>query len=176
MSRLAELIRDVPDFPEPGVVFRDITPLIGSAGGLAAAVDALLEISPADVDAVFGIEARGFIFAAPVALALGVGLVPVRKPAKLPRETVSVRYDLEYGTETLAIHADAIPRGARVLIVDDVLATGGTLSAAAELVDRVGAELVAVSVLIELDYLGGRQRLAGAGIRQVRSALTLQAS
>ncbi|HEY5848218.1 MAG TPA: adenine phosphoribosyltransferase, partial [Microlunatus sp.] len=105
MSRLAELIRDVPDFPEPGVVFRDITPLIGSAGGLAAAVDALLEISPADVDAVFGIEARGFIFAAPVALALGVGLVPVRKPAKLPRETVSVRYDLEYGTETLAIHA-----------------------------------------------------------------------
>ncbi|HEY5848537.1 MAG TPA: adenine phosphoribosyltransferase, partial [Microlunatus sp.] len=118
----------------------------------------------------------GFIFAAPVALALGVGLVPVRKPAKLPRETVSVRYDLEYGTETLAIHADAIPRGARVLIVDDVLATGGTLSAAAELVDRVGAELVAVSVLIELDYLGGRQRLAGAGIRQVRSALTLQAS
>ncbi len=177
MHPVAELIRDVPDFPEPGVMFRDITPLIGSPGGLAAGVEALLEISPRDVDAVLGIEARGFIFAAPVALALGAGLVPVRKPAKLPRETVSVTYDLEYGIETLAVHADAVPAGARVLIVDDVLATGGTVVATAGLVERLGAELVGVSVLIELDYLSGRQRLAEAGVDQLlRSVLTLQAT
>lgn len=173
MRRIAELITDVPDFPEPGVMFRDITPLIGSPGGLAAGVEALLQVSPAEVDHVFGIEARGFIFAAPVALALGAGLVPVRKPAKLPRETVSVTYDLEYGTETLAVHADAVPPGGRVLIVDDVLATGGTAVAAAELVKRLGAELLGISVLIELDYLSGRQRLAEAGVDQVNSVLTL---
>jgi adenine phosphoribosyltransferase len=161
MRRIAELITDVPDFPEPGVVFRDITPLIGSPEGLAAAVDALVEISPPEVDVVLGIEARGFIFAAPVALA---------------RETVSVTYDLEYGTETLALHADAVPAGSRVLIVDDVLATGGTALATAELVQRLGAELAGVSVLVELDYLGGRERLASAGIGGVRSVLTLSST
>jgi adenine phosphoribosyltransferase len=176
MRRIAELITDVPDFPEPGVVFRDITPLIGSPEGLAAAVDALVEISPPEVDVVLGIEARGFIFAAPVALALKAGLAPVRKPAKLPRETVSVTYDLEYGTETLALHADAVPAGSRVLIVDDVLATGGTALATAELVQRLGAELAGVSVLVELDYLGGRERLASAGIGGVRSVLTLSST
>lgn len=175
MRPIAELIRDVPDFPVPGVVFRDITPLIGTPGGLAAGVEALLEICPTEVDTVLGIEARGFIFAAPVALALGAGLVPVRKPAKLPRETVSVTYELEYGTETLAVHADAVPAGARVLIVDDVLATGGTAVATAGLVERLGAKLVGVSVLIELDYLSGRRRLAEAGIDQVFSALALRA-
>lgn len=176
MRRIAELITEVPDFPQPGVMFRDITPLIGTPGGLAAAVEALLEISPSAVDHVLGIEARGFLFAAPVALALGAGLVPVRKPSKLPRKTISVTYDLEYGTETLAVHADAVPAGGRVLIVDDVLATGGTAVAAAELVQRLGAELVGVSVLVELDYLGGRRRLAEAGIDQVHSVLTLPAS
>ena len=130
----ARLIENVPDFPEPGIAFRDITPLIGSPSGLAESVRALVEISPAEVDLVVGMEARGFIFAAPVALALGAGFVPVRKPGKLPRETITADYDLEYGTETLAVHADAIPTGARVLIVDDVLATGGTVVAAAELV------------------------------------------
>jgi adenine phosphoribosyltransferase len=176
MVSIAELIRDVPDFPEPGVVFRDITPLIGSPAGFAAGVDALLKISPTDIDLVLGIEARGFLFASPVALALGAGLVPVRKPAKLPRETVSISYDLEYGAETLAIHADAIPVGARVLIVDDVLATGGTALAAGGLVEQLGAELVGISILIELDYLTGRQRLTEAGIDRVHSVLTLSAA
>jgi adenine phosphoribosyltransferase len=176
MRRIAELITDVPDFPEPGVTFRDITPLIGDSDGLAAGVEALLQVSPTDVDYVLGIEARGFIFAAPVALALRAGLVPVRKPAKLPRRTVSITYGLEYGTETLAVHVDAVPPGARVLIVDDVLATGGTAIAAAELVRRLDAQLLGVSVLIELDYLAGRQRLREAGIDPVTSVLTLSAS
>ena len=169
----AELIEDVPDFPEPGITFRDITPLLGSPQGLAASVAALVEISPTEVDLVVGLEARGFIFAAPVALALGAGFVPVRKPGKLPRATINARYELEYGTETLAVHADAVPAGARVLIVDDVLATGGTALAAAELVRRLGGELVGIILLVELTYLPGRRRLREAGIQGVRAALTL---
>lgn len=171
--RFADLVTDVPDFPEPGITFRDITPLIGTPDGLAAAVDALVQISPTGVDLVVGIEARGFIFAPPVALALGAGFVPVRKPGKLPRETITADYELEYGTETLAVHADAIPSGARVLIVDDVIATGGTVVAAADLVRRLGGELAGVSLLIELAYLPGRQRLAEAGITDVDAVLRL---
>jgi adenine phosphoribosyltransferase len=173
---LAGLIREVPDYPQPGVVFRDITPLLASPDGFAAAVDALVALSPAQVDVVIGIEARGFLFGAPVALALGAGFVPIRKPAKLPREVVTVTYELEYGTETLALHTDAFAAGSRVLVVDDVLATGGTVVAAAELVARLGGELVGVTLVSELTYLGGRERLAAAGIGPVASVVTFDAS
>lgn len=173
---LAGLIREVPDYPQPGVVFRDITPLLASPDGFAAAIEALVDLSPREVDVVVGIEARGFLFGAPVALALGAGFVPIRKPAKLPRDVVSVTYELEYGTETLALHTDAFTAGARVLVVDDVLATGGTVVAAAELVNRLGGDLVGVSLLSELTYLGGRDRLTEAGISPVASLLTFDAS
>ena len=174
MTAIADLIPPVADFPEPGVMFRDITPLIGSASGFAAAVQQLAEMSPRDIDVVVAMEARGFIFGAPVALALGAGFVPVRKPSKLPREVVTVTYDLEYGSETLAVHADAIRPGDRVLMVDDVLATGGTVSATSQLVSRLGGHLVQVSVLVELAYLGGRRRLADAGVEAIRTVLTLE--
>jgi adenine phosphoribosyltransferase len=175
-DELARLIRQVPDYPQPGVVFRDITPLLGSPGGFAAAVEALAAISPTDVDVVVGIEARGFLFGAPVALALGAGFVPVRKPAKLPRAVESVTYELEYGTETLALHADAFPAGSRVLLVDDVLATGGTVVAASELISRLGGQLAGVSLLSELTYLGGRERLTAAGIGPVVSVVSFDAA
>ena len=169
---LASLVVDVPDFPRPGVTFKDITPLIASPAGLAAAVDGLVRAAPDDIDLVVGMEARGFIVGAPVALALGVGFVPVRKPGKLPRPTVSVTYDLEYGTETLALHADAVAPGHRVLVVDDVLATGGTVVATAELVRGLGGEVVQVAVLMELGFLGGRARLAEHGLDRVSALIT----
>jgi adenine phosphoribosyltransferase len=172
---LADLIRVVPDYPQPGVVFRDITPLLGSPEGFAAAVDALVALSPRQVDVVVGIEARGFLFGAPVALALGAGFAPVRKPAKLPRSVETISYELEYATETLALHADAFTAGSRVLVVDDVLATGGTVAAAAALVERLGGVLVGVSLLSELTYLGGRGRLDAAGIGPVASVLAFDA-
>lgn len=170
-EQLAGLIREVPDFPVPGVRFKDITPLIASPGGLAKAVEALVRLSPSDVDIVLGVEARGFVFASPVALSLGAGFVPVRKPGKLPAEIIETKYELEYGAETLAIHSDALSPGDRVLLVDDILATGGTIGAAADLIRAAGAELVGVTVLIELDYLGGRQKLAERGIVDVVSVL-----
>ncbi len=173
---LGSLVVDVPDFPRAGVTYKDVTPLLASPSGLAAAVEGLVRTAPADVDVVVGMEARGFLFGPPVALALGVGFVPVRKPGKLPRETVSVSYDLEYGTETLALHSDALAPGARVLLVDDVLATGGTAVAAAELVRRLGAEVVGVSVLLELTVLHGRTRLARHGLDRVVSLLVAGAS
>lgn len=168
---LAALVVDVPDFPTPGVTFRDITPLIGSPAGLAAAVEGLVAAAPSDVDLVVGMEARGFLFGVPVALALGVGFVPVRKPGKLPRASVSVTYDLEYGTETLVMHADALRPGARVLLVDDVLATGGTVVATAELVRRLGGEVVHVALVMELGFLGGRALLAEHGLHRVSALL-----
>ena len=173
---LAGLIAGVPDYPSPGVLFRDITPLIADPGGLATAVDRMVAISPREVDAVVGLEARGFIFGPAVALALGAGFVPARKPDKLPRAVESVTYALEYGTATLAMHADAFRPGARVLIVDDVLATGGTAAAAAELVARLGGELVGITLLAELSPLGGRARLARLGYGPVASVLTFDAS
>ena len=173
-TTIAGLVRDVPDFPKPGVVFKDITPLLASARGFALAVEALVRAAPDGVDLVAAAEARGFLFGAPVALALGAGLVPVRKPGKLPSASVTASYELEYASETVAVHADAIAAGARVLILDDVLATGGTAGAAAELVRRLGGELAGVSVLIELAFLGGRDYLRERGIDQVTSVITVE--
>lgn len=155
---LAGLIAEVADYPAPGVRFRDITPLIAHPGGLAAAVEQMVAAGPREVDIVVGLEARGFIFGPAIALSLGAGFVPARKPDKLPRPVESVTYDLEYGNTSLAVHADAFGPGARVLIVDDVLATGGTLAAAAALVEGLGVELAGAAVLLELEALRGRTR------------------
>jgi adenine phosphoribosyltransferase len=169
---IAGLIVDVPDYPKPGVTFSDITPLLASAEGLAATVAGLAATAPAGIDVVVALEARGFIFGGPVALALGVGFVPVRKPNKLPREHISITYELEYATETLALHSDALTPGQRVLIVDDVLATGGTVAAAAELVRALGAEVAGVAVVLELGFLDGRARLDAVGLTDVHALVT----
>jgi adenine phosphoribosyltransferase len=166
-SELRLLIRDVPDFPEPGILFRDITPLLADPMGFRSTIDLLAEPFVDGPDVVVGIEARGFLFGTPVAMALGCPFVPVRKPNKLPRETTSFTYDLEYGTDTLEIHHDALGPEARVLIVDDVLATGGTAAAAASLVEETGARVVAVAAVVELAALGGRKRLAGRSVHSV---------
>ncbi|MEV6980197.1 adenine phosphoribosyltransferase [Sphaerisporangium sp. NPDC051017] len=158
-------IRDVPDYPSPGIVFKDITPLLGDHTAFAAVVDALAD--ELDVDKVVGIEARGFILAAPVAYKAGAGFVPIRKKGKLPAAVLEEPYDLEYGSAVIAVHSDAFAPGDRVLIVDDVLATGGTARAAVELVGRAGAEVVAVSVLMELAFLKGRDRLTGVDVRSL---------
>ena len=158
-AALASLVRDVPDFPQTGILFRDITPLLGDGEALRLAVDVLARAYP-DIDVVVGIESRGFILGAPVAYALGVGMVPARKLGRLPRETERADYALEYGTNTIEIHTDAVAPGTRVLIVDDVLATGGTAAVTAELVERLGAAVAGIAVLIELTGLGGRERLA----------------
>lgn len=158
------LVVDVPDFPEPGVVFKDITPLLADPEGFGLVIEALADAGRGPdgrpvVDHVVGIEARGFILAAPVALALGAGLVPVRKTGKLPRETYERTYGLEYGEATIQIHRDALRPGARVLLVDDVLATGGTVAATRELVEECGATPVGVAVLMDLSFLTGRQTI-----------------
>lgn len=162
MSDLKSLIREVPDFPKPGILFYDITTLLKDKGGLRASIDGLkARYDGQAVDVVLGIEARGFIFAPALAYALNAGFVPVRKPKKLPSEIVSVTYDLEYGTDTLEMHKDAIGNGQRVLIVDDLLATGGTAAAAARMVAEAGGVVVGVAVVIELTFLAGRSRLNG---------------
>jgi adenine phosphoribosyltransferase len=184
-SGLPELIlakvRDIPDYPQPGIVFKDITPLLADGSALTAVVAALAaghgEAGGRDggwreggwgkIDKVVGIEARGFILAAPVACCLGAGFVPVRKQGKLPAATYAESYQLEYGTATVEVHADAFQPGERVLIVDDVLATGGTAAATASLVRRSGAEAVAVAVLLELGFLDGRARLPGLDVRSL---------
>jgi adenine phosphoribosyltransferase len=163
-ERLRRLIRDIPDYPRPGVMFKDITPLLADAEAFALAVDALAA-GHEDVDKVVGIEARGFILGAPVARQLGVGFVPVRKKGKLPGPTRAQSYELEYGSETVEVHTDAFEPGERVLLIDDVLATGGTAAATAELIRRSGAEVAAIGVLIELGFLGGRDNLPGLNIR-----------
>lgn len=173
-AALAELIEDVPDFPTPGVVFKDITPLLARPDAFSAAVGTLVSAAPRAVDVVVGMEARGFIFAAPVALALGAGFAPVRKPGKLPRSVVAADFALEYRSDTLALHADAIRPGDRVLVVDDVLATGGTGRATVELVGRLGGQVVGVAVLIELAYLDGRRQLAEAGLTDVTAVITVE--
>lgn len=158
---LKGFIRDVPDFPTPGVTFKDITPLLADPDAFAMVVDAIVSHRRGSVDKVCGIEARGFILAAPVAYELGAGFIPIRKRGKLPGATIAESYDLEYGSETIEMHDDALSPGERVLIVDDVLATGGTAAAAASLVEGVGGEVVGITCVIELASLGGRQRLTG---------------
>ena len=161
VEQLKALIRQVPDFPKPGILFYDITTLLKDAQGLRTAIEALAEhYREVHPDLVVGIEARGFIFAPAVAYALGAGFVPVRKPNKLPAATERIEYALEYGTDSLEIHRDAIAPGARVLIVDDVLATGGTAQAVARLVEKLGGSVVGIGFVIELSFLGGRSKLA----------------
>jgi adenine phosphoribosyltransferase len=165
-------VRDIADYPTPGVLFKDITPLLADGRAFAAVVEAIAaphREPGAEVDVVVGIEARGFIFAAPVAIALGVGFVPVRKVGKLPSSTVAAAYELEYGTAEIEMHADGLRPGQRVLLVDDVLATGGTAAAAAGLVQQLGGVMAGVTVLMELSFLEGRQRLDGAEVRALVS-------
>jgi adenine phosphoribosyltransferase len=157
---IIDRIRDVPDYPKPGVTFKDITPLLADHTAFAAVVDAVVtHYGRGTIDKVAGVEARGFILAAPMAYQLGAGFVPVRKKGKLPSSTYAESYDLEYGSETIEVHQDAFVPGERVLIVDDVLATGGTARATAELVRRTGAQVVGLWVLMELGFLNGREKL-----------------
>ncbi len=165
---LRRCIRSIPDFPKPGILFRDITPLLKEPAAVRQAVRDMAEpYRDAKVDAVLGAEARGFIFAALIAAELEAGIVPVRKVGKLPAETTGVTYDLEYGTDTLEMHADAIARGDHVLMVDDLLATGGTMAACCELVEKAGGEIAGIEFLIELAPLKGRERLEGYPVRSL---------
>ncbi|NWG19537.1 MAG: adenine phosphoribosyltransferase [Chloroflexi bacterium] len=160
-ASFADLIRNIPDFPIPGIQFKDITTLLRDGAAFRQAIDAFAErYAGRTLDAVVGIESRGFIFSAPLAYRLGIGLVPIRKPGKLPAATYQVEYDLEYGSNKLEIHRDAFTPGARVVIIDDLLATGGTVAAACQLVEMAGATIEETAFLIELTFLNGRERLA----------------
>lgn len=167
---LRSLVREVPDFPEPGVTFRDITPLLGNAAAFRRAVDELAgRFSDVQVDRVVGVEARGFILAAPVAYSLGASFVPVRKPGKLPWAVVREEYQLEYGADKLEVHRDAIHPDERILVIDDVLATGGTAAATARLVEALGGSLVGIGILIEIFAVGGRAALGGRRLEALAS-------
>lgn len=167
-AELEKAIRNVPDFPKPGIQFKDITPLLADARLYAGSIELLTErFKPGSVDAVVGIDARGFIFAAAAALKLGCGFAPVRKKGKLPYTTLEESYDLEYGSNTIAIHTDALKKGSRVLLIDDLLATGGTASAAANLMKQIGVEILEINFLIELSFLEGRKRLSGFPVRSL---------
>jgi adenine phosphoribosyltransferase len=168
-TELRARIRDIPDFPKKGIVFKDITPLLADADALRTLVDRFADRFRGKVDVVLGIESRGFIIGAAVAYALGTGLALVRKPGKLPHETHAASYELEYGKDTLEIHRDALSHGHRVLVIDDLLATGGTASAAVELVQRCGGTVAACAFIIELAFLKGRSRLAGQEVFSVLS-------
>ncbi|MBM82243.1 MAG: adenine phosphoribosyltransferase [Planctomycetaceae bacterium] len=158
---LKEAIRDIPDFPKPGIMFRDITTLLADPVAFEEVIDRFVEkFADARIDAILAAEARGFIFAAPLAIRLGARFVPVRKPGKLPFNTESFQYELEYGTDTLEIHVDAVGQGDRVLLIDDLLATGGTIAACVQLAEKLGAEVVGCGFVIELDFLKGRDVLA----------------
>lgn len=162
LARLEDHVRDVVDFPRPGIVFKDITPLLGDREAFGLTIDAIAaHFAGHRVDTVLGVEARGFIVAAPVAYRFGAGFVPVRKAGKLPGETEAEEYDLEYGTDRLEIHRDAVSPGDRVLIVDDVIATGGTVAATIRLVEKLGASVVGLAFVIELAFLRGREKLEG---------------
>jgi len=162
VTDLRALIRDVPDFPKPGIVFKDITPVLASPAAYRAAVEGLAELAIGlRPDIVLAAEARGYLLGPAIAAQLGCGFVLARKPGKLPRDTISAEYELEYGTDTLEIHTDAISRGARVLVHDDLLATGGTARGMCDLVEQCGGEVAGCGFLIELNFLGGRERLAG---------------
>jgi len=163
---LASFIRDIPDFPKPGIVFKDITPLLADPAGLDGAVRALASlVEPLEIDVVIGAEARGFLLGPALARELGAGFVLARKPGKLPHETVSASYELEYGTDALELHSDAVAEGARVLVHDDLLATGGTARALCELIETVGGSVAACMFLLELGFLDGRSRLSGYDVR-----------
>jgi adenine phosphoribosyltransferase len=168
VADIEQAIRNIPDFPKPGVQFKDITPILADARLFAASVDLLIDrFKPGSIDAVVGIDARGFIFAAAAAIKLQAGLVPVRKKGKLPFRSHEQEYDLEYGKASIAIHVDALKPDSRVLLIDDLLATGGTASAAVALVEKLGAKIVEVSFLIELKFLNGRDRLKGHPVRSL---------
>ena len=164
-DQLKALVRDVPDFPEPGIVFKDLMPLIGDADAFHATIEQLAEWARArNPDVILGAEARGFIFGGALAYELGCGFVPARKPGKLPWETVRATYDLEYGSDSLEVHSDAFGNGARVIVLDDVLATGGTARAKVDLVERMGGIVVGALFVIELTFLDGREKLAGTDV------------
>ena len=168
MDQLKQLIREVPDFPKPGINFYDITTLLKHPEGFRQVIDALTaEFKGQQVDTVIGIEARGFIFAPAMAYRLGAGFVPARKPGKLPSECASVSYDLEYGKDALQIHRDAVGRGHRVIIADDLLATGGTARAVVDLVEQLGGEVVGLAFVVELEFLPGRKKLEGHDVRSL---------
>ena len=168
--QLTDYIRDIPDFPKKGILFKDITPLLADKDALAAAIQALVEFfADTQVEYVAAVEARGFIFGSAVAKALNAGFIPIRKPGKLPHKTTSTTYDLEYGTDTLEIHCDAVRPGAKVLLVDDLLATGGTMSAACELLGKLKADIVGLTFLVELTMLAGREKLPNYRIHTVIS-------
>jgi adenine phosphoribosyltransferase len=167
-ASLEAAIRNVPDFPKPGIQFKDITPVLADAKLFASCIDQLIGLhQPGSIDVVVGIDARGFIFAAAAALKLGAGFVPVRKKGKLPYDTFEESYDLEYGSNTVAIHTDAIKPGTRILLIDDLLATGGTASAALNLLQKSGANIVEVVFFIELAFLNGRNRFPGLPVRSL---------
>ncbi len=165
---IAGAIRNIPDFPKPGIQFKDITPVLADARLFSGCIDLMTDhVKPGMVDAVVGIDARGFIFAAAAAIKLGAGFVPIRKKGKLPYETHEQAYELEYGTASVAVHTDALKPGARVLLIDDLLATGGTAAAAAALMEKLGAHILEISFLIELQVLGGRQKLTKYPLRSL---------
>ena len=168
MDHLRSLIREVPDFPKPGINFYDITTLLKDPAGLRQTIDALADLAGDErPDTVIGVESRGFIFATPLAYRLNAGFVPVRKPKKLPAEKVSVSYDLEYGQDTLEMHKDAVGEGHKVLIVDDLLATGGTAKAVVDLVEGLGGKVVGLLFVVELNFLNGREKFNGYDVRSL---------
>ncbi len=168
VQQLAQAIRNVPDFPTPGIQFKDITPVLADPRLFAGSIDLLTgHFQPGSIDAVVGIDARGFIFAAAAAYKLQCGFVPVRKKGKLPYHTYEQSYALEYGSSTIAVHIDAVKPGSRVVLVDDLLATGGTAAAAANLLQRLGAHILEISFLIELSFLKGREKLSGFPVRSL---------
>jgi adenine phosphoribosyltransferase len=168
LADIQAAIRNVPDFPKPGIQFKDITPLLADARLFTATIELMTDnLKPGMVDAVVGIDARGFIFAAAAAIKLEAGFVPIRKKGKLPYKTHEEDYALEYGTATVAVHVDALKPGSRVLLIDDLLATGGTAAAAAALVQKLGAQILEISFLIELSFLGGRDKLKGHSVRSL---------
>lgn len=167
---LAAHIRDIPDFPQPGIIFKDITPMLASPEAFEYVIAQLAEIAgEVKPDKILGIESRGFIFGAPLANRLGVGFIPARKPGKLPYKTASESYTLEYGTNTIEVHEDAIAKGEKILVVDDLIATGGTLAAACRLVEKLGGEVPAIAAVIELSFLDGRKTI---GDRPIHSLMT----
>ncbi len=165
MEDITRLIVDVPDFPKEGIIFKDITPLLGDAAGLTRTADLLAApYADAGVDYVAGIEARGWIFASMVAERLGAGMIPIRKPGKLPRKTAGATFELEYGTDSIEVHVDAVREGHRVLVVDDLLATGGTMAAACRLIEEIGGTVAGCAFVVELAFLGGREKLPGRAV------------